>query len=584
MISFPSSFAFAFTFLLIIGSSLNPLGNGPQFVRAATKDQWRTRSIYQLITDRFAPPTATSPAITAGIPSDGTATCADGTQTFCGGNWRSIIDRLDYIQGMGFDSIWISPTSLNLDNETAYGMAYHGYWVQDPTKLNPRFGTEADLLALSAELHKRDMFFMVDIVVNNVAVTPAATIGDILAVNPNVLFRNQSEYHPECWIDYSNSSSVDYCWMGDAQLPLPDVNTEDAFVISTLQAWIKDFVQKFSVDGLRIDAAKHAPGVFWKGFCEASGVFCIGEAYTTDVAYASTFQTEQYMDSVLNFPTYYGVVDAFFPTSTAPLNMSSLVDIYGQVQKAFPDVGVLGSFLGNHDLPRYNGLQVDPRTAWNALVWQFLNDGIPVAFYADEQAAGRSDHQGSGDPYNRQALWTQGAKPYDTTAAGYVNTKQLNAIRDYLITSDIQLEGQNFLNTSLTVLASNKNDFVYKKGPIVVFLTNRGSPSASASIGVQNIGWEEDSVVNLLECTISSLGSNSSIAVSWAAAGAGGKPYVFMGKKQALASGLCPSLGNGTVSQAQSVVKNDAGASASIMSATSFAVVLASLSILSVFA
>lgn len=41
--------------------------------------------------------------------------------------------------------------------------------------------------------------------------------------------------------------------MGDAQLPLVDVNTEHVEVIQGLQAWITSFVQEYGVDGLRID-------------------------------------------------------------------------------------------------------------------------------------------------------------------------------------------------------------------------------------------------------------------------------------------------------------------------------------------
>lgn len=43
----------------------------------------------------------------------------------CGGNYQSIMSQLDYIQGMGFDAIWISPTGLNLEGTTPYGEAYH---------------------------------------------------------------------------------------------------------------------------------------------------------------------------------------------------------------------------------------------------------------------------------------------------------------------------------------------------------------------------------------------------------------------------------------------------------------------------
>ena len=43
----------------------------------------------------------------------------------CG--FKGITNKLDYIQGMGFDAVWISPIVHNIENETAYGEAYHGY-------------------------------------------------------------------------------------------------------------------------------------------------------------------------------------------------------------------------------------------------------------------------------------------------------------------------------------------------------------------------------------------------------------------------------------------------------------------------
>lgn len=38
--------------------------------------------------------------------------------------------QLDYIQGMGFTAIWISPVTEQLPQDTPYGEAYHGYWQQ----------------------------------------------------------------------------------------------------------------------------------------------------------------------------------------------------------------------------------------------------------------------------------------------------------------------------------------------------------------------------------------------------------------------------------------------------------------------
>ena len=113
-------------------------------ISAASKDKWRTRSIYQVMVDRFA-------------RTDGstTASCNVTDRTYCGGTWKGLQNNLDYIQGMGFDAVWISPMSLGVTGMTGDGEDYTGYWVTDMSQPNPNFGTSDDLVALSNELHNR---------------------------------------------------------------------------------------------------------------------------------------------------------------------------------------------------------------------------------------------------------------------------------------------------------------------------------------------------------------------------------------------------------------------------------------------
>ena len=68
-----------------------------QSVHAASNDDWRGRTVYQLVTDRFA-------------RTDGslTAECDTAKQLYCGGTWQGIINKLDYIQGMGFTAVSLS--------------------------------------------------------------------------------------------------------------------------------------------------------------------------------------------------------------------------------------------------------------------------------------------------------------------------------------------------------------------------------------------------------------------------------------------------------------------------------------------
>jgi alpha-amylase len=135
--------------------------------QALSPAEWRSQSIYQVVTDRFA-------------RADGstTAHCDLTKQDYCGGSWKGIVKELDYIQGMGFtavscsvwvglwilsgrklmaEQIWISPVVKNIVNKTADGAAYHGYWADDIYQLNANFGTVDDLKDLSDELHARGM-------------------------------------------------------------------------------------------------------------------------------------------------------------------------------------------------------------------------------------------------------------------------------------------------------------------------------------------------------------------------------------------------------------------------------------------
>lgn len=83
------------------------------------------------------------------------APCNVTDRIYCGGTWKGLRYNLDYIQGMGFDSIWISPMSAGVTGMTGDGSDYTGYWVTDMGTPNPNFGTSQDLIDLSNELHSR---------------------------------------------------------------------------------------------------------------------------------------------------------------------------------------------------------------------------------------------------------------------------------------------------------------------------------------------------------------------------------------------------------------------------------------------
>lgn len=81
--------------------------------------------------------------------------------SYCGGTFKGIVDKLDYIEGLGANAIWISPIPDQTDGDNARG--YHGYWQRDITKINSHFGSSDDLKDLVSECHKRDIWVMLDV-------------------------------------------------------------------------------------------------------------------------------------------------------------------------------------------------------------------------------------------------------------------------------------------------------------------------------------------------------------------------------------------------------------------------------------
>jgi (1->4)-alpha-D-glucan 1-alpha-D-glucosylmutase len=69
--------------------------------------------------------------------------------------------RLDYFARLGISHLYCSPIL------TARAGSLHGYDVVDPARINPELGTEADVRALSQELHAKDMGLIIDIVPNH---------------------------------------------------------------------------------------------------------------------------------------------------------------------------------------------------------------------------------------------------------------------------------------------------------------------------------------------------------------------------------------------------------------------------------
>ena len=76
------------------------------------------------------------------------------------GDINGIIQKLDYLKDLGIDIIWISPVYQS-------PMVDQGYDISDYYKIHPMFGTMTDMERLIAEIKKRDMYLLMDLVINH---------------------------------------------------------------------------------------------------------------------------------------------------------------------------------------------------------------------------------------------------------------------------------------------------------------------------------------------------------------------------------------------------------------------------------
>ena len=233
----------------------------------------------------------------------------DNTRDYCGGTWRGLANKLDYIQGMGFDAVWISPTGAGIEGDTKWGQNYHGYWMVDPAQPNSHFGTQEDLEYLSTSLRERGMYLMVDVVPNHLASTTTDISDDALDTKEGgrLMFKQESDYHPACDIQWGDADSEQKCWLAQDGVALMDLATDTPAVARKLDDFIRNYTATGLFDGYRVDAVKHMSKDFLSSWCQAGGMFCIGEYYDGSTQRPAEL-THGGIDSVFGFGMMWGTV------------------------------------------------------------------------------------------------------------------------------------------------------------------------------------------------------------------------------------------------------------------------------------
>jgi pullulanase-type alpha-1,6-glucosidase len=418
--------------------------------RALAQDSLRSgltkERFYFLMADRFANGTTANDA--GGLTGGRLETGLDPTDKgfYHGGDLMGVVDKLDYIKGLGTTAIWLTPSFKNRPVQgtgDAASAGYHGYWITDFTQIDPHLGSNDDMKALIAAAHAKGMKVFFDIITNHtadvidyqqgtysyvskatapykdaagnvfddakVAESPAFPALNLesfpltpffhtpagAAAKTPAWLNDPTMYHNRGDSTYSGESSTYGDFSG-----LDDLFTERPQVLSGMTDIYSKWVD-FGVDGFRIDTAKHVNLPFWQGFSPAildhakstgrPNFFMFGEVYDGDPAYASVFSTAGKLPATLDFGFQGSALGFASSTATTKLrDFFATDDYYTDTDSNAYD---LPTFLGNHDMGRvammlagkgYSGSELSSRVQLaNSLM--FLTRGQPVVYYGDEQ-------------------------------------------------------------------------------------------------------------------------------------------------------------------------------------------------------
>jgi len=377
-------------------------------------------NLYFVMADRFE--NGLTANDTGGLGSDPLVSGFDPTKKgfYNGGDLKGLLSRLDYIEGLGTTSIWLTPSFKNkaVQLEDGPSAGYHGYWITDFTQIDPHLGTNDDLRALVDAAHARGMKVYFDIITNHTAdvvgyqegarrpyvskdLSPYQTASGATFDDRDYAGTNQFPpldpavsfpYTPV--LDPSEQSLKVPAWLNDLTLyhnrgdttftgedsqygdffGLDDLFTENDRVVNGMidiyETWIRDF----GVDGFRIDTMKHVNDEFWQKFgptvltfAREQGkdeFFMFGEVALDGSghpakSFTSHYTTHDEMQAILDFPFQSAARDFASRSQSASL-LGSFFSADDWYTDADSNVYELPTFLGNHDMGRIgNFVRVD---------------------------------------------------------------------------------------------------------------------------------------------------------------------------------------------------------------------------------
>ncbi len=307
------------------------------------------------------------------------------------GDLPGIISKLDYLKDLGIDIVWISPVYKS-------PLADQGYDISDYYSIDPRFGTMADMEQLIAEAKKRDMYILMDLVVNHCSdehewfqkaiQDPDGEYGNFFYIEDL-----KDGARPCNWRGYFGGSvwsplpgHPDKQYMHLFHKKQPDLNWENPRVREEVYKNIRWWLDK-GLGGFRIDAIinikkalpfKDYPVDQEDGLCsvskmlaDAKGVgdflgemaretflpadaFTVGEVFNNKDEELEAFMGDGgYFSSMFDFsPTLYGRTKPGWYNRLRELSPEEYKACIFKTQRKIGDIGMISNIIENHDQPR----------------------------------------------------------------------------------------------------------------------------------------------------------------------------------------------------------------------------------------
>jgi neopullulanase len=374
---------------------------------------------------------------------------------FHGGDLQGLTARLDYIQALGATAVWLTPVFRNKPVQGGPGQesaGYHGYWITDFTRVDPHLGDEAQMQAFVHAAHARGMKVYLDIIANHTADViayrecptdqcpyrsradyPYSRHGGLhgepinegfTGNNFEKLTRPDFAYTPYLpageerskvpqWLNdpllYHNRGNTTFAGesseMGDF-VGLDDLATENPRVVQGMIEIYGSWIDRYGVDGFRIDTARHVNPEFWQAFvpamlqrAAAKGIahfHIFGEVSTSDidVALLARYTRDAKLPAVLDF-AFASAVRATVAGNAGTDKLARLFaddTLYANGEKTALQ---LPTFISNHDAGRfaYYVRKERPQASDDEVLKRvllahamlFTLRGVPVVYYGDEQ-------------------------------------------------------------------------------------------------------------------------------------------------------------------------------------------------------